>query len=167
MQRQSDPGVCAPPALPTTTVASYPRFHHGAVYCGAVWLVADRTPTSAVMKHRCCARSTVLFVAVREDELDLRALLAAVEDAFPVDAVDVLGGELARVLDAGHVALLIANFSVTAAMSGWAAMTYFRVPEAHIAVATAGTILLVGGINYFGPKHSGSLAVSLAVPLLY
>jgi hypothetical protein len=37
--------------------------------------------------------------------------LTAVEDAFPVDAVDVLGAELARTVQAGHVALLIANFS--------------------------------------------------------
>lgn len=43
--------------------------------------------------------------------LDLRSLLAAVEEASPIDAVDVLGAELAREVDAGHVALLIANFS--------------------------------------------------------
>ncbi len=54
--------------------------------------------------------------------------------------------------------LLVANFSVTAAMSGWAAMAYFRVPDAQVAIATIATILLVGGINYFGPKHSGSVA---------
>jgi amino acid transporter/nucleotide-binding universal stress UspA family protein len=62
--------------------------------------------------------------------------------------------------------LLVANFSVTAAMSGWAAMSYFRVPENHIAIATALTILGVGAINYFGPKHSGSVAMSLAIPMV-
>lgn len=62
--------------------------------------------------------------------------------------------------------LLVANFTVTAAMSGWAAMSYFRVPEARIAVATIGLILGVGLINYFGPKHSGSVAVTLAVPMV-
>ena len=62
--------------------------------------------------------------------------------------------------------LLVANFSVTAAMSGWAAMAYFRVPDAQVAIATIATILLVGGINYFGPKHSGSVAVWLAVPMV-
>lgn len=46
--------------------------------------------------------------------MDLRALLAAVEEAFPVEVVDVLGTELARVVDARHVALLVANFSGTA-----------------------------------------------------
>jgi serine phosphatase RsbU (regulator of sigma subunit) len=43
--------------------------------------------------------------------LDLRSLLAAVEETFPVDVVDVLGVELARAVEARHVALLIANFS--------------------------------------------------------
>jgi len=43
--------------------------------------------------------------------MDLRALLTAVEAAAPVDVVDVLARELATMLDATHVALLIANFS--------------------------------------------------------
>ena len=71
-----------------------------------------------------------------------------------------------RLLAVMGALLLIANFSVTAAMSGWAAMSYFRVPEAHIALATICTILLIGGVNYFGPKHSGSVAVSLALPMV-
>ncbi|MHC1767869.1 MAG: universal stress protein [Verrucomicrobiia bacterium] len=62
--------------------------------------------------------------------------------------------------------LLVANFSVTAAMSGWAAMAYFRVPDSYIVWATAGTILLVGGVNYLGPKHSGTLAMTFAVPMV-
>lgn len=45
------------------------------------------------------------------DDLDLRALLASVEEAFPVDVVDVLADELGRTIGARHVALLIANFS--------------------------------------------------------
>lgn len=48
--------------------------------------------------------------------LDLRALLAAVEAAPPVDAVDVLAAELASMLGASAVALLIANFSGDAVM---------------------------------------------------
>lgn len=63
--------------------------------------------------------------------------------------------------------LLVANFTVTAAMSGWAAMSYFRVSEGWIAWATIGVILGVGAINYFGPKHSGSVAVSLALPMVF
>lgn len=47
---------------------------------------------------------------------DLRGLLAAVEDAPPVEAVDVLAAELARMLDASEVSLLITNFSGTAAV---------------------------------------------------
>jgi serine phosphatase RsbU (regulator of sigma subunit) len=48
---------------------------------------------------------------VDDNNLDLRSLLAAVEQASPIDVVDVLGGELARSVGALHVALLIANFS--------------------------------------------------------
>jgi len=62
--------------------------------------------------------------------------------------------------------MLVANFCVTAALSGWAAMNYFRVPPEYLAPATMGLILIVGAINYFGPKHSGSLAISLAVPMV-
>lgn len=43
--------------------------------------------------------------------MDLRRLLAAVEEAPPVEVVDVLAAELAEMVDASHVSLLIANFS--------------------------------------------------------
>jgi serine phosphatase RsbU (regulator of sigma subunit) len=46
-----------------------------------------------------------------DHRLDLRRLLGAVEAAQPLDAVEVLGRELARMVDATSVALLIANFS--------------------------------------------------------
>jgi serine phosphatase RsbU (regulator of sigma subunit) len=46
--------------------------------------------------------------------VDLLSLLAAVEEASPVDVVDALGLELARDIDARHVALLISNFSGSA-----------------------------------------------------
>jgi serine phosphatase RsbU (regulator of sigma subunit) len=46
--------------------------------------------------------------------MDLRKLLAAVEAAPPIDVVDVLAAELAEMVDARHVSLLIANFSGTA-----------------------------------------------------
>jgi amino acid transporter len=62
--------------------------------------------------------------------------------------------------------LLVANFTVTAAMSGWAAMSYFRVPAQWIGPSTMGLILVLGVINYYGPKHSGSVAVTLAVPMV-
>ncbi len=71
-----------------------------------------------------------------------------------------------RLLAVMGALLLVANFSVTAAMSGWAAMSYFRVPSHHVVMATIATMLAVGAINYFGPKHSGSVAVSLAIPMV-
>ncbi len=46
--------------------------------------------------------------------VDLRKLLAAVEEAAPIDAVDVLAAELAQMVEASHVSLLIANFSGSA-----------------------------------------------------
>lgn len=45
------------------------------------------------------------------ERFDLRSLLAAIEDAAPLDSVDVLGAELAAAVGARHVSLLIANFS--------------------------------------------------------
>jgi amino acid transporter/nucleotide-binding universal stress UspA family protein len=62
--------------------------------------------------------------------------------------------------------LLVADLTVTAALSGWSAMTYFGVPKEFVGWATIGVILAVGVINYFGPKHSGSFAMSLAVPMV-
>ena len=49
-----------------------------------------------------------------EEPFDLRDLLAAVEAALPVDAVDVLARELARTLDATDASLLVPNMSGTA-----------------------------------------------------
>jgi hypothetical protein len=43
--------------------------------------------------------------------VNLNALLAAVEAAPPVAAVDVLAGELAEAIGAGAVSFLIADFS--------------------------------------------------------
>ncbi len=60
--------------------------------------------------------------------------------------------------------LLVANFVVTAALSGWAAVSYLGVPASYARVATMVLILMVGAINYFGPKHSGSVSIWLALP---
>lgn len=46
--------------------------------------------------------------------LDLRGLLAAVEAAPPIEVVDVVAAELAEMLDATAVSLLMANFSGSA-----------------------------------------------------
>jgi amino acid transporter/nucleotide-binding universal stress UspA family protein len=60
--------------------------------------------------------------------------------------------------------LLIANFLVTAALSGWAGVTYLGVPSQYAPLAAMGVILVLGVVNYFGPKHSGSVSIWLAVP---
>ncbi len=60
--------------------------------------------------------------------------------------------------------MLVADLTVTAALSGWSAMTYFHVPKEHLMLATIGLIIAVGAMNSFGPKHTGSMAVALALP---
>ncbi len=70
--------------------------------------------------------------------------------------------------------LLLADLTVTAALSGWSALSYItsgaehiafiKFLRDHIALATIVMLLLMGAINYFGPKHSGSFAVALSLP---
>lgn len=70
--------------------------------------------------------------------------------------------------------LLLADLTVTAALSGWSALTYItsgaenvgfiKLMREHIALTTIGVLLIMGLINYFGPKHSGSFAAALALP---
>src|SRR6476469_9463950 len=69
-----------------------------------------------------------------------------------------------RFLASTGALLLIANFMVTAALSGWAAVSYFGIPNQYAQVATMGLILVVGVLNFFGPKHSGSVSLWLAIP---
>jgi amino acid transporter/nucleotide-binding universal stress UspA family protein len=69
-----------------------------------------------------------------------------------------------RFLASTGALLLIANFIVTAALSGWAAVSYLGVASKYAPVATMGLVLAVGVINYFGPKHSGSVSIWLALP---
>lgn len=74
--------------------------------------------------------------------------------------------DISRVLAVLGSLLLLADFIVTAALSGWDAMVYLGVPRPYVREATLAMILLIGFINYFGPKHSGSLAVSLMIPMV-
>src|SRR5213594_4828149 len=70
--------------------------------------------------------------------------------------------------------LLVADLTVTAALSGWSALSYItsgaehitsiKLLRDHIALSTIGILLIMGVINYFGPKHSGTFAVALALP---
>src|SRR6266542_7044247 len=69
-----------------------------------------------------------------------------------------------RLLAVMGALLLVADLPVTASLSGWAAMTYFHIPKDYVALTTIGLILGVGAINFFGPKHTGSMAVWLAIP---
>ncbi len=72
----------------------------------------------------------------------------------------------ARVLAVIGALLLVANFAVTAAMSGWAAMNYLGVPGEFTRWATLAVLVGVAVMNYFGPKHTGNLALSLALPMV-
>src|SRR3984957_1667109 len=58
--------------------------------------------------------------------------------------------------------LLIADYIVTAAISALSAFLYFGVhhPERWAAAA----IVLIGALNFFGPKHTGGLAFLVSVP---
>lgn len=81
-----------------------------------------------------------------------------------------------RLLAVVGALLLLADLTVTAALSGWSALSYItsgaehiawiKLLRDHIALATIGMLLLMGAVNYFGPKHSGTLAVALAAPTL-
>src|SRR5256712_7373872 len=79
-----------------------------------------------------------------------------------------------RLLAVVGALLLLADLTVTASLSGWSALTYItsgaenvgfiKMAREHIALTTIGVLLIMGLINYFGPKHSGSFAVALALP---
>src|SRR6476660_940002 len=79
-----------------------------------------------------------------------------------------------RLLAVVGALLLVADLMVTAALSGWSALTYvisgaehvvwLKFLKDHIAFTTIGVLLFLGFINWFGPKHSGTLAVALALP---
>src|ERR1700727_103072 len=58
--------------------------------------------------------------------------------------------------------LLIADYIVTAALSALSAFDYFHIP--HPEVGAALSILFIGGLNLFGPKHTGGLAFLVAIP---
>ncbi len=60
--------------------------------------------------------------------------------------------------------LLVADLTVTASLSAWEALSYLGVPGPFVAPCSMAAILVVGALNYYGPRHSGSLAVGLAVP---
>lgn len=64
--------------------------------------------------------------------------------------------------------LLIADLAVTAALSGYEAIKYFApsIPNAWVPLITIGVVMAFGYLNSFGPRHSGGLAVGLALPMV-
>lgn len=80
------------------------------------------------------------------------------------------GGVYSAARSQGHLLaaigalLLLAGMTVTASVSAWYGMKYLGVPADYIPVAAMGSIVLFGVLNSYGPKHSGSFAVSLAAP---
>src|SRR5260370_32016541 len=58
--------------------------------------------------------------------------------------------------------LLIADYIVTAALSALSAFQYLGWPNPEVFAACA--ILLIGALNFFGPKHSSGLALLISVP---
>jgi amino acid transporter len=58
--------------------------------------------------------------------------------------------------------LLVADYIVTAAISALSAFQYLGVSRPELFAGLA--ILVIGGLNYFGPKHTGGLAVAVSVP---
>src|SRR3954468_20380146 len=79
-----------------------------------------------------------------------------------------------RLLAVVGALLLVADLTVTAALSGWSGLTYviagldavawLGFVKDNIALTTIFVLIFLGFINWFGPKHSGSLAVALSVP---
>ncbi len=73
-----------------------------------------------------------------------------------------------RLLAVVGALLLVADLTVTAALSGWAGLDYFSIPflKEHIVLSTTAVLLVMGWLNWYGPKHSGGLAVLLSVPVV-
>jgi amino acid transporter/nucleotide-binding universal stress UspA family protein len=66
--------------------------------------------------------------------------------------------------------LLIADYIVTAALSALSAFQYlgqvFHLSNTQMSVLAGLSILVIGGLNYLGPKHTGSLAFFVSIPTM-
>src|SRR5438046_2612905 len=60
--------------------------------------------------------------------------------------------------------LLIADYLVTAAISSLSAFQYLGFPHPEIFAGFA--ILVIGALNFFGPRHTGGLAFLISVPTI-
>src|SRR5580692_6371574 len=78
------------------------------------------------------------------------------------------GGVYASVRHRSHILsivgafLLIADYIVTASISALSAFQYLGVGQPELFAGAA--ILAIGALNYFGPKHTGGLAVAVSIP---
>jgi len=63
----------------------------------------------------------------------------------------------ARMLGVVGALLLVSDMTVTAALSGWAALSYLGVPQSWVGVSTIAAILALGVVNFYGPRHSAVL----------
>jgi len=62
--------------------------------------------------------------------------------------------------------LLFADYIVTASLSALDGMHYFGVPDNLVPICAIGAILLVGVINFVGPKKAGTFALIVALATL-
>src|SRR5260221_4420322 len=68
-----------------------------------------------------------------------------------------------RLLAVMGALLLVADLTVTAAMSCWSGMQYFGVPKDYLLWAALGFLALIGGGHFFLSEQKRSMAVFLAV----
>src|SRR5438477_12599759 len=118
---------------------------------------------SSFSVHTC-----LFFLFFFNDPATTEIYTLSLHDALPIARSQ---GRLLAVVGA---LLLLADLTVAAALSSWSALTYItsgaehiewiKMARDHIAFTTIGVLLIMGLINYFGPKHSGSFAVALALP---
>ena len=64
--------------------------------------------------------------------------------------------------------LLVADYLVTVAISGLSAFQYLGhyFGVAHPEIWGAGVTLIIGGLNLFGPRHAGGMAILIGLPML-
>ncbi|MCC7518411.1 MAG: amino acid permease [Verrucomicrobiae bacterium] len=69
-----------------------------------------------------------------------------------------------RILAVVGALLLVADLTVTAALSAWTGLSYLGLEARFVPWVAMLSVVALGTINLAGPKHSGSLAAVLAIP---
>src|SRR3954462_12323419 len=62
--------------------------------------------------------------------------------------------------------LLFADYIVTAAISAYDGIRYMGVPKSYVPYLAMGAIVLVGLVNYIGPRKAGTVALFIAMATL-